>query len=544
MTESDLPSNDPTVRLQPPVDAPGAQPAFGAMPPGYPPGVPASNYGYPTGPMMMPPGYVMQPGMMPPPGYPAMPAGYPMMPPGYPMMQPGYAMPPGAVPPGYVMVPQGYAMMPQAGAPPVAEAIPVAAASASVEIATPVVASPPKAPTVEKTESPKPEVAPLAPPQDHGLELDVPLHHPGPRLIAPSIAPARKVNPLVRMWRQVGGGSLTLSLLIHAGIVLAAGLIVFTTALQEKQVDFLPGGGSQQGADASSALSHKIQQKKRSILKKSMPKQRLISTSMNAAVSLPDAPPDLLDVPDVSSLLGGGGKIGGGGGFGRSGSGGGFGNGTGMGGMSGMTFKPLMMFGMELKDTRKIAVVMDISRSMTKYLPIVAKELDKVARGSPLVLYFGCGLKTPPRQLEDKIRKVSDARFDKFWYYWEGKHEMGMLRNEYDKLKLPDGEPMPMDALYTQMKKRDNTYFIDFNGITYTSPALMAKEVMEADTIYWFSDFQDAVDLEHVQDVMRKLRGRKQKLYMHASVRGKSFEILRDELCKPLGGEVLETKVD
>jgi hypothetical protein len=68
-----------------------------------------------------------------------------------------------------------------------------------------------------------------------------------------------------------------------------------------------------------------------------------------------------------------------------------------MGGVSGITFKPLMMFGIELKDTRKIAVVMDVSRSMTKYLPIVAKELDKVARGSPLVLYFGCGLKSPPK---------------------------------------------------------------------------------------------------------------------------------------------------
>ena len=44
-----------------------------------------------------------------------------------------------------------------------------------------------------------------------------------------------------------------------------------------------------------------------------------------------------------------------------------------------MTFKPFMMFGKVLKDTRKIAVVMDVSRSMTKYLPLVTKELDKVA---------------------------------------------------------------------------------------------------------------------------------------------------------------------
>lgn len=181
---------------------------------------------------------------------------------------------------------------------------------------------------------------------------------------------------------------------------------------------------------------------------------------------------------------------------------------------------------------------------MTRYLPIVAKELDKVAHGSPLVLYFGCGLKTPPRGLEDKVRKVSDARFDKFWYWWEGKEDMGMVRKDYDKLRVPAGEPMPLDAVYQQMKNRPNTYFIDFNGITYTSPALVCKEVMEADTIYWFSDFQDAVDVEHVKDIMRKLRGRKQKLYMHASVRGESFEIVRDELCLPLGGEVLETKVE
>jgi hypothetical protein len=32
-----------------------------------------------------------------------------------------------------------------------------------------------------------------------------------------------------------------------------------------------------------------------------------------------------------------------------------------MGGMSGITFKPLMMFGIELKDTRKFAAVMDVS---------------------------------------------------------------------------------------------------------------------------------------------------------------------------------------
>ncbi len=353
--------------------------------------------------------------------------------------------------------------------------------------------------------------------------------------------PSKQPNRFVKVWRSVGGGSLTLSLALHAGLIALAGLMVFVTQLPEKQIDFLPGGGTQAGAAASSDLAHKVQQKKRKTLNQTMPMKKIVSTSLNSTITLPDAPFDALSVPDVSSLIGGGAINGG---FGTAGSGGGFGTGSGMGGMSGITFKPLMMFGKELKDTRKMAVVMDVSRSMTKYLPIVAKELDKVARGSPLILYFGCGLKTPPKNLEDKVRKVSDESFNKFWQYWEGKGDMRALRVDYPKLKYDPAKPMPMDAIYQQMIKRPNTYFIDFNGITYTSPALMCKEVMEADTIYWFSDFMDAVDESHIEDVMKKLKNRKQKLYMHASVHGRSFEKVRDLLVIPLGGEVIETKAE
>ena len=369
--------------------------------------------------------------------------------------------------------------------------------------------------------------------------------------LAQTSAPAASLTPqstphtesrFIRRWRQLGGGSLTFSILIHAALLAGAGLIVLSQAMQERQVDFLPGGGTQQAADASAELSHQVQQKRQHKLQKSMPAQRLVASNLNTTITLPEAPADMIDVPDITTAIAGG-RLGSGG-FGTGGSGRGFGNGMGMGGLSGMTFKPLMMFGMKLKDTRKIAVVMDVSRSMTRYLPIVAKELDKVAYGSPLILYFGCGLKTPPRGLEDKVRKVSDARFDKFWYFWQGAEDMGMLRKEYDKLKVPTGDSMPLEAVYQQMKRRPSTYFIDFNGIVYTSSALMCREALEADTLYWFSDFQDAVDVEQIKHVLRKLRGRKQKLYMHASIRGASFEIVRDELCLPLGGEVLETKVD
>ena len=61
----------------------------------------------------------------------------------------------------------------------------------------------------------------------------------------------------------------------------------------DKQVDFLPGGGTAQGAKASADLQHKVQQKKRSSINKTMPMKKLVSTSMDSAISLPEAPPDL-----------------------------------------------------------------------------------------------------------------------------------------------------------------------------------------------------------------------------------------------------------
>ena len=171
----------------------------------------------------------------------------------------------------------------------------------------------------------------------------VPEHHEGEVFHPPAlthIEEAKPQNAFVRAWKKIGGGSLTLSIAIHAGLLLVAGLIVFTTVTQ-KQVDFLPGGGTQQGQQASQDLQHKVQQKKRSTLNKSVPKQRIVSTSQNAAISLPEAPPDMLDVPDVSSMMGGGAM--GGGGFGTGGAGGGFGSGMGMGGAAGFVSLPPSM---------------------------------------------------------------------------------------------------------------------------------------------------------------------------------------------------------
>jgi hypothetical protein len=169
-------------------------------------------------------------------------------------------------------------------------------------------------------------------------------HHEGEVYHPPvltHIEPAKPVNAVVKMWRKIGGGSLTLSLAIHIGILAIGGAIVVSSQLIQKQVDFLPGGGTQAGQQASAEMKHKVQQKKRTSINKSVPMKKIVSTSANSAITLPDAPPDLLDVPDVSSMMGGGSL--GGGGFGKAGSGGGFGTGMGMGAMAGFVSLPPSM---------------------------------------------------------------------------------------------------------------------------------------------------------------------------------------------------------
>ncbi len=175
---------------------------------------------------------------------------------------------------------------------------------------------------------------------DHAPAFPIP--GSGGRFADTSIPPVPQHGRFRQVWQKVGGGSLTFSLLIHAGIFFVAGLVVFTTAMQQESVDFLPGGGTQQGQQASHDLQQQVRQKKRAKANQSVPKSRIVSASITADLSLPDAPPDMLDLPSASLMSGAGGKMGDGG-FGTGGLGGGFGSGLGLGGKNG--FVGMTLFG-------------------------------------------------------------------------------------------------------------------------------------------------------------------------------------------------------
>ena len=162
----------------------------------------------------------------------------------------------------------------------------------------------------------------------------------GPVFEHAPLPPPRKSNLLVEYWRKVGAGSFLLSILIHVGLFMLAALIVIPQFMAKQPVDFLPGGGTKSGQDASKQLAQNVKNKKRSTLNKQTPMKKVVSTSTTSSIALQEVPMDTIDMPEMSSLLGG---SMGSGGFGNAGAGGGFGKGIGIGGQAGFVSLPPSM---------------------------------------------------------------------------------------------------------------------------------------------------------------------------------------------------------
>ncbi len=349
----------------------------------------------------------------------------------------------------------------------------------------------------------------------------------------PEIAPDAKIKTALReKWEKWGGRSLAISVAIHCIIIGGGGFLVVNQGLLDEQVDFLPGG-SQQGAAASQELDHKIQQKKKTWLNKPVPMRKIAVNSISEII-LPDEAPDLMDLPQSSDLLSSA-KMGG-----LGGAGGGFGKSMGLGAQGGMVFQPLSMFGREIK-AKRLALVLDVSSSMAPYLPQVIAELDKVAKGSIVILFPGCGLeKPPPKGLDgEELFRTSGTEFEKFW-------RMGGMSplDEARKFKFKPSDVIQGESIFRLLAKRQQTWFIHYVGTGYTWTALLSEQVRQADALYWFSDFQDRVDFQQVMTVKENLLRRKQKLYIQPYQHGTSFDLVKSQLVEPTGGDVIEAVLE
>ncbi|MDB6118335.1 MAG: hypothetical protein JWO08_2116 [Verrucomicrobiaceae bacterium] len=346
---------------------------------------------------------------------------------------------------------------------------------------------------------------------------------------APLLTPKEKWH---MYWIMIGGQSLAFSVLLHLAILTVAALIVIRN-VSEQHVDFMPGGGTSQGEAAERSLAETVKQKRTPWMKRN-PTQRVASNSLVSDIKLPETPMEMMALPDISKKADSMG-------FGNAGAGGGFGSGIGTGGKSGVTFQPIMMFGKNI-NAKRMAVILDVSSSMTSYLDDVVKEVDRVAKGSPVICYFGCGLMRPEKggHIQDKADLCKNPSFERFWRVWYGPSPFNATPSEIAKIKFDPKERIPLEEVYRPLAKRPGTYFVDYNGIVYAWTALVNDLVRNADALYWFSDFMDDVEDKEIQIVLENLKRRKQRLYIQPSIHGSSFEKIVSGLVIPTGGDVIE----
>lgn len=130
-------------------------------------------------------------------------------------------------------------------------------------------------------------------------------------------------------WRKIGGGSLTISIIVHAVIIVAAVFwIIQSRTLVKEEIAFVPGGGGGGGGG-----EQKQAEKRRRAVSQTAPRTRTTSSVASAdAVVLPDVSATLTDLSSLSAASVGGAGLGSGEGMGRgTGRGGGVGSGIGSG---------------------------------------------------------------------------------------------------------------------------------------------------------------------------------------------------------------------
>jgi len=342
--------------------------------------------------------------------------------------------------------------------------------------------------------------------------------------------------------KRLGAGSLAISVIFHV-ILVAVGVFIVVANIppeKEKEVDFRARGGGG-GSPASAASQRKMQVS----MSKQMPMNRVAAAGVASSFVLPE-PSNSGSLSALGAMSGGMGGMGGTGSGGGSGAGVGTGTGNGMGmGVGAPGGKGLMVFGTALADVRSIGVVMDVSGSMTRHLPRVLSELDRVAKGSPVILHVGCGIgsnRTRPRidSVNSPMRGNGEKNFKGFWSFYQDPYYRNNNITERGKVDLSRSIPSP--EVYESFAKRPSTYYNDPDGPKSTADALLAREFDKVDAIYWFADFQDKIDEDGAEEVLRTLKRRKQKLYIHASQQGDYIASARDLICLPSGGKEIVTK--
>lgn len=308
---------------------------------------------------------------------------------------------------------------------------------------------------------------------------------PKPPPEAPVDAETAKKRRWQKVVEKVGMRSLVWSVGAHLLMLVVAAFIGYNHVI-DRQVDFLPGGGSAQAQAASAELTNKVQNKKNPWLKKKPQLQKVTVQSLASEIVLPELPMDVLDmssitdrmdISKVSGSLGLGGQVG----MGTAGSGGGFGSGIGKGGK--FSFVGQTALG------RHVVFVVDVSGSMSAVgsgenisrFDLLKKELIKSVNQMPMNTQFQILFFSDFAWPHDQVDSRDVNALTK--YRWE------IEPKDYKKAKIPtfrfiQATPFSLRETADIIQRSDNP-----GGTNWGSGLLMALNANpKPDVIFFMTD--------------------------------------------------------
>jgi hypothetical protein len=372
-------------------------------------------------------------------------------------------------------------------------------------------------------------------------------------------------GPFARYWDKVGGGSFTISLIVHGVFVVIALLIIWqnTSYKEPENIEFLSGGGG--GTEGNTAINKKMSR----MMANKAPAMKLSSTQAST-FSIPESN-STFNISTSMSAVGGqmSGTPGTGGGFGGgNGTGRGKGNGPGVGPGSGAGFVANFM-GMQSAGNNLIFCI-DTSGSMRSNLKVngiaaIRRELKKVISDMPPATQFNIicfgqnGDIFKPKSVTASQEMKNEALRFMEGYYGGGSADFGRTRTERFGKAGKDSQGIEYVPLYPDDVKE----LAGTEGGSRIDLAMVAAFERKPSTIFVLSDGAPgtkmagddrAMDKDKLIDLIHEkykaIMGSTAKLSVNTisiqsdSAEGKEGEQFMKKLARKFSGKHKEVKPD
>lgn len=207
-----------------------------------------------------------------------------------------------------------------------------------------------------------------------------------------------------------------------------------------------------------------------------------------------------------------------------AGTGSGSGSGGGVGGVRGA--KKVRMFNTDI-EAEKLGAVVDVSGTATPFILPTLREIQKSFDNAVVVLACGCALSVPRgvakpfSSFDLSLPSPSGAA---------GYNALGYIKGTMNANE-------DVKRLILKLQKDPNAFLMEGNGLDVTN-AIQKLVDEKCDAIYWFSDFRDGVREDLAQKIAADLKSRGIKLYIH-SFTGEAIPPVQKAMVETTGGKTI-----